>query len=148
MVDGEKLDPERPYFDLFPIDYFAKFRGDAMLGEFRPQECKGEFGSIDRDLWTHSQQVRNGLSFNSHLMYTGAQYADADNQQRAPSWWRWDVGMRYITEAWQGSNAVFRLRATNITNRHYWASVGGYPGAGYLTLGEPRAFIGSLSIDF
>ncbi|WP_233716624.1 TonB-dependent receptor [Ketobacter alkanivorans] len=90
----------------------------------------------------------NGLSLNSHLMYTSEQYADADNQQRAPSWWRWDVGVRYITEAWQGSNAVFRLRATNITNRHYWASVGGYPGAGYLTLGEPRAFIGSLSIDF
>ena len=34
------------------------------------------------------------------------------------------------------------------TRRNYWASVGGYPGSGYLTVGGPRMFSLSASVDF
>jgi iron complex outermembrane receptor protein len=36
----------------------------------------------------------------------------------------------------------------NATDRNYWASVGGYPGSGYLTVGGPRTFSLSASVDF
>ena len=44
--------------------------------------------------------------------------------------------------------ATFRARVDNVTDRNYWASVGGYPGYGYLVLGAPRTFTVSATIDF
>ena len=43
---------------------------------------------------------------------------------------------------------TLRARVDNATNRNYWASVGGYPGAGYLVVGAPRTFSLSASVDF
>ena len=43
---------------------------------------------------------------------------------------------------------TLRLRADNLTNRRHWASVGGYPGNGYLVAAAPRSFSLSASIDF
>jgi iron complex outermembrane receptor protein len=43
---------------------------------------------------------------------------------------------------------TLRLRVDNATDRNYWASVGGYPGSGYLTVGGPRTFSLSASVDF
>lgn len=90
----------------------------------------------------------HGLALQNHWMYNGDQFADADNTQRVPSWWRWDLGLRYETQWWQQTRSTLRIRVENLTNEHYWASAGGYPGAGYLTLGEPRTLLGSMTIDF
>jgi iron complex outermembrane receptor protein len=35
----------------------------------------------------------------------------------------------------------------NVADRDHWASVGGYPGAGYLAVGAPRTFSLSASVD-
>jgi iron complex outermembrane recepter protein len=43
---------------------------------------------------------------------------------------------------------TLRARLDNATDRRYWASAGGYPGAGYLVVGAPRSANLSASIDF
>jgi iron complex outermembrane receptor protein len=35
-----------------------------------------------------------------------------------------------------------------VTDESYWASAGGYPGAGYLVMGSPRTFVVNASLDF
>lgn len=88
-----------------------------------------------------------GLALNGRAIYTSSQYADAANTQRLPSWTRYDVGVRYITSI---GNKMITIRGQieNLANRNYWASAGGYPGAGYLVLGAPRTFVLSASLDF
>lgn len=88
-----------------------------------------------------------GLSLNSHWMYTGGQYADMANTQKVPGWQRLDLGARYTLKL---STQTLTLRATleNATGSNYWASVGGFPGAGYLTQGNPRTLVVSAAIDF
>lgn len=88
-----------------------------------------------------------GLTLNSHWMYTGSQYADTANTQKVPSWQRLDLGARYaIKMATQTLN--IRANLENAAGRDYWASVGGFPGAGYLTQGNPRTLVVSATIDF
>jgi iron complex outermembrane receptor protein len=71
----------------------------------------------------------NGLSLNSHWMYTGSQYADQANTQKVPSWQRLDLGARY---AFKMATQTLTIRANleNAAGSSYWASVGGFPGAG------------------
>lgn len=88
-----------------------------------------------------------GLTLNGRVVATGATYANAANTLRAPGWSRLDVGARYLTE-WQGRVVTFRANVDNLTDRDYWASVGGYPNNGYLVLGTPRTITVSASIDF
>jgi iron complex outermembrane recepter protein len=40
-----------------------------------------------------------------------------------------------------------RASVENVTDKDYWSSVGGEPGANYLVLAEPRTFKLSLSVD-
>jgi iron complex outermembrane receptor protein len=88
-----------------------------------------------------------GLSVNGRAIYTGSQYADAANTQSLPSWTRYDVGVRYITSI--GNRMItIRGQVENLADRSYWASAGGFPGAGYLVLGNPRTFVMSASLDF
>ncbi len=88
-----------------------------------------------------------GLALDGRLIYTGASYADEANTRKVPSWTRLDVGARYITDI-SGSAWTFRARIDNVADRDYWASVGGYPGNGYLVLGNPRTLGVSASVDF
>ncbi len=78
-----------------------------------------------------------GLALNVRGVHTGKQYADAANTQVVPSWNRFDVGARYVLDV-QSHEVTLRAGVANVTNRNYWASAGGYPGAGYLTVGAPR----------
>ena len=66
---------------------------------------------------------------------------------RAPGWTRLDVGARYLMEV-AGRVVTWRLRVDNATNRRHWASVGGYPGNGYLVAASPRRYTLSVSVDF
>jgi iron complex outermembrane receptor protein len=88
-----------------------------------------------------------GMAVNARAVYTGAQYADANNTLSIPSWTRIDVGARYVTEI-NKQLVTFRARADNLFDRNYWASTGGYPGAGYLVLGAPRTLTVSATVDF
>ena len=88
-----------------------------------------------------------GLSLDARMITSGHSYADAANTLRVPGWTRLDVGARYITEV-AGRLLTLRARIDNVANRDYWASVGGWPGAGYLVLGNPRTFSLTASVDF
>lgn len=88
-----------------------------------------------------------GLAFDGRMIYTGSSYADSANTLKVGGWTRFDLGARYRTQI--GSHeATFRARIDNLANKKYWASVGGYPGSGYLNAGTPRSFTLSASIDF
>lgn len=89
-----------------------------------------------------------GLVLDGRTLYTSSQYADAANDQKVPSWTRLDLGARYLMELSNAQIMTLRARVDNVTGRDYWASAGGYPGAGYLTVGTPRTFIMSASVDF
>jgi len=91
--------------------------------------------------------VARGLTLDARLIHTGKQYADGANTQALPSWTRVDVGARYLTE-FNGSLLTLRARVENLADKGYWASAGGFPGAGYLVLGAPRTFVVSASVDF
>ncbi len=88
-----------------------------------------------------------GLALDGRVVYTGASYADAANTLRVPGWTRLDVGARYLMDV-QGKAVTLRARVDNLFDRKYWASVGGYPGSGYLVVGGPRTFTLSASVDF
>ena len=88
-----------------------------------------------------------GLAVDGRWVHTGPSYANATNTLRVPGWNRLDVGARYMTEV-QGKLVTLRARIDNLTNRNYWASVGGYPGSGYLVVGAPRTLSLSVSVDF
>ena len=85
-----------------------------------------------------------GLTLSGRMVYTSSQYLDAANKLPIASWTRFDVGGRYATRI-QGKNVVFRANVENLANRNYWA---GYFNDGYATLGAPRTFKLSASVDF
>ncbi|MBY7834445.1 TonB-dependent siderophore receptor [Vibrio fluvialis] len=88
-----------------------------------------------------------GLTLEGRTLYTGSQYASADNSLELPSWTRFDLGARYGMKL--GDNALtLRARVDNVTDKSYWASAGGYPGSNYLVQGTPRTFVLSASYDF
>lgn len=89
----------------------------------------------------------SGLALDARVVHTGASYADAANTLRVPGWTRVDVGTRYLMDV-AGKLLTLRARVDNLADRDYWASSGGFPGAGYLVLGAPRTFSLSASVDF
>lgn len=88
------------------------------------------------------------LILGMQYMYTSAQYADAANEQRVPAWGRLDGGLRYSHDLSSGQLLTVRVNVVNILGSDYWASAGGFPGSGYLTLGEPRSLQLSGSFTF
>lgn len=88
-----------------------------------------------------------GLSLDARVTATGSSYADAANTLKVAGWARLDIGARYVTEV-AGKLVTLRGRIDNVSDRNYWASVGGYPNAGYLVLGNPRTFSLTASVDF
>ncbi|MES2612888.1 MAG: TonB-dependent receptor [Pseudomonadota bacterium] len=88
-----------------------------------------------------------GLALDGRLVHTGSSYANATNTLRVAGWNRLDLGARYLTEM-GGKLVTLRARIDNATNKNHWASVGGYPGSGYLVVGAPRAVSLSASVDF
>jgi len=91
--------------------------------------------------------IAQGLSLDARLIYTGSSYADSINTLKVPGWTRLDLGAAWRTEL-QGHLVTLRARIDNLTDKDYWASVGGYPGSGYLVVGAPRSFNLSASVDF
>lgn len=88
-----------------------------------------------------------GLAFDARVIHTGSSYADNTNALEVEQWTRLDFGSRYLTEV-KGKLVTFRARVDNVFDRSYWGSVGGFPDAGYLVAGGPRALVVSTSVDF
>lgn len=93
------------------------------------------------------EQVQ-GLAFETRAVYTSSQYANSANTQEVPSWTRLDLGVRYVMPVGNDQALTLRARLDNVTDRNYWASAGGFPGSGYLTIGNPRTLTVSASLDF
>ena len=87
-----------------------------------------------------------GLTLSARTVYTSGQFADGANLQKLPSWSRLDLGASYATR-FADRALTLRARIDNASGKNYWASAGGYPGAGYLVLGAPRSVMLSASID-
>ncbi len=112
---------------------------------------KDSIGSPETQLnigWEWRTPWVESLSFDGRVIYTSSQYADAANTQDVPSWTRLDLGFRYQLALTDAHRVTLRARVENVTDEDYWASAGGYPGAGYLTVGAPRTFILSATFDF
>lgn len=88
------------------------------------------------------------LSLNSRVIHTSDQYADTENEQKVPSWTRLDLGARYLVPLGETRFLTVRARVENVTDSDYWASAGGYPGSGYLTVGAPRTYKLTATVDF
>lgn len=89
-----------------------------------------------------------GLAVNALWLYTGKQYADAANTQALDAWNRVDVGARYLMDIGSGRLLTLRAKVSNVFDKSYWASAGGYPGSNYLVMGAPRTFSLSATVDF
>ncbi|MCW1884152.1 TonB-dependent receptor [Luteolibacter flavescens] len=89
-----------------------------------------------------------GVTVDGRVIYTSSQYADNANTQKVPSWTRFDAGVRYTTELSDGNALTLRARVENVADDDYWASAGGFPGYGYLTVGAPRTLVFSASYEF
>ncbi|QDQ80206.1 TonB-dependent receptor [Paraburkholderia megapolitana] len=85
----------------------------------------------------------SGLTLTARWIHTGSQYLDAANTASIPSWDRFDLGARYATSIF-GRPTTFRATVRNVANKAYWSSTMGT----YLTQGEPRTFLLSMTTDF
>ncbi|WP_332877088.1 TonB-dependent receptor [Massilia sp. S19_KUP03_FR1] len=88
-----------------------------------------------------------GLNLNARVLYTATQFADGANTQKLPSWTRLDLGVSYAMK-FAEHDVTWRARVDNVTDKSYWASSGGYPGAGYLVVGAPRTLVVSGTVNF
>ena len=88
------------------------------------------------------------LALDGRVIYTSSQYADEANTQKVDSWTRLDLGARYLIALNDSMFLTLRGRVENVTGEDYWASAGGYPGAGYLTVGAPRTVLLSATLDY
>ncbi|MGO4813269.1 TonB-dependent receptor [Cupriavidus sp. 2MCAB6] len=85
-----------------------------------------------------------GLTLTGAVNYTGSEYVNQANTQQVPSWTTVDLGARYKTSLY-GKSTTFRAGLFNAFNRKYWSGVASY---GTISLGAPRTFMASMSVDF
>jgi iron complex outermembrane receptor protein len=116
----------------------AKLQGNDVIGSPRTQYNLG----VDVDV-----PGVDGLALNVRGVHTARQFADSANTEVVPSWTRLDIGGRYAFEV-SGHEITLRAGVDNVAGRNYWASAGGYPGQGYLTVGAPRTFVASATFAY
>jgi iron complex outermembrane receptor protein len=90
-----------------------------------------------------------GAFFNFDWQYVGRRPIDDINSAYTPQFNTFDFGVRYTTRVW-GKSTTWRVTANNLTNVHYWSTLGpgsitGQSTGSYLGhLGEPRLITASL----
>ncbi|OWT66267.1 TonB-dependent receptor [Candidimonas nitroreducens] len=85
-----------------------------------------------------------GLTLSGRVINTSSQYVDNANKLKIPNWTRVDVGARYATKV-SATPVVFRAGIHNLFDKNYWEGVNS---PGTITLGAPRTFMLSATIDF
>ncbi|MBP2302933.1 TonB-dependent receptor [Azospirillum picis] len=83
------------------------------------------------------------VTLTGRVIHTGAQYLNTANSLKIPSWTRFDVGARMVTDI-QNRPVTVRAAVENVADKAYWASASG----GYLTQGGPLTAKLSVSVDF
>jgi iron complex outermembrane receptor protein len=83
-----------------------------------------------------------GLAFNGRVIYTSGAYLNNTNTAQFDPWTRFDIGARYRTEI-AGTPVVLRANVENLFDKTYWLTTGTY-----VTVGAPRTFVLSASVDF
>lgn len=84
-----------------------------------------------------------GVTLTGRAIYTDGVFFDAANAQPVPGWTRFDLGARYKTKV-QGRPLTIRASVENVLNKNYWQVAG----RSLLSLGAPRTYLMSASIDF
>lgn len=91
--------------------------------------------------------VLPAMAVDARVVHTGDSFYDDANTLKVDGFTRLDVGARYGFNV--GAREVtLRARLDNVTDENYWASVGGFPGIGYLVVGAPRTLGLSAAVDF
>ena len=85
-----------------------------------------------------------GLAVSGRMVYTGAQWVNSTNTIQAPSWTRFDAGVRYATRM-GGKPVTLRANLQNVFDRKYWA---GAFADNFMTVGAPRTLRLSATVDF
>ncbi|MFT4119739.1 TonB-dependent receptor [Bradyrhizobium sp.] len=85
-----------------------------------------------------------GFTVTGRVITTSAQYLDAANTIKLPSWTRFDLGGRYVTRLGQTPVTV-RAQIRNLFGAQYWEGVAA---SGTATLGAPRVYMISATADF
>lgn len=116
----------------------ASFDGSQVIGVPKRQANLG----VEYDV----SQI-DGLTLTGDIIHTGDRYADNANTLKVDGYTTLDIGARYKTQI-AGKDVTIKGVVTNVTDKDYWSSVGGYPNIGYLTVGEPRTLKLSASFDF
>lgn len=84
------------------------------------------------------------LALSLRAVYTSSQYINNMNTLTIPSWVRYDLGASYKTT--MGKTPVtFHASVENLLNKNYWA--GSFNSASYVTLGSPRTFKLSATME-
>jgi len=84
-----------------------------------------------------------GLTVGGRMIYTGNAYIDPANNFEVPAWTRFDVSAKYAFERADGKPIALRGQILNVGNNNFWVATNGY-----LTQGQPRTFMLSLTADF
>jgi iron complex outermembrane receptor protein len=131
-----------------PFDGFRLLGGVSFLDTERND--LDQIGSPDYQLNVNADYdlpFCPSITLDGRVIHTASQYADAANTQKVDSWTRVDIGARYELE-FADQLVTLRARVENVADDDYYASVGGFPGQGYLTVGQPRTVAVSASWEF
>lgn len=85
-----------------------------------------------------------GLALSGRVVFTDTQWVNSTNTIKAPSWTRFDAGVRYATRM-MDHPVTWRANVFNVFDRSYWA---GAFNDNYLTVGAPRTVRVSATVDF
>jgi iron complex outermembrane receptor protein len=97
--------------------------------------------------------VLTGAFFNFDWQFVGRRWMDDVNTVSTPQYNTFDFGARYTTMVF-GKLTTWRVTGNNLTNVHYWSTIGpgsitGQATSSYLGhLGEPRLVTASVRFDF
>jgi len=95
----------------------------------------------------------NGVYLNFDWQHVGRRAMDDINSAYVPQYNLFDLGVRYTTLLW-GRSTTWRITANNITDVHYWSTLGpgsitGQSTGSYLGhIGEPRLITASMRFNF
>ncbi|MEM9669144.1 MAG: TonB-dependent receptor [Pseudomonadota bacterium] len=88
-----------------------------------------------------------GFSIDGRVIYSDSQFIDLTNDNQIDGFTRLDLGVSYAANV-ASKDVVMRLRVENVTDNEFFESSGGFPGANFLVLAQPRTVLFSVAADF